>query len=191
MTMIGSPWLERYRGRGAPFEKVVSYAKAGADLGAIVELSRSFTLENNMKDRRTSDTSGGGLWDAQEDRECDSSMGGGGGETVSRADPGDDCLSVENGCRVIPANTTSMEDALRREAKKRKSSSFSRKGAKSAAGTFLTQAGGGVPATTSSHKVRMKAQAEHWDFIKTFMVRMEDDRSVTLTACPPYHQPTP
>jgi len=107
------------------------------------------------------------------------------------ADPGDDCLSVENGCRVIPANTTSMEDALRKEAKKRKVSSFSRKGAKSAAGTFLTQARGGVPATTSTHKVRTKAQADQWNFIKTFMVRMEDDRSVTIIACPSYHQPTP
>ncbi len=65
-------------------------------------------------------------------------------------------MSVENGCRVIPANTTSMEDALRKEAKKRKVSSLSRKGAKSAADTFLTQAGGGgfpqPPAHTRSER---------------------------------------
>ncbi|KAM3572990.1 hypothetical protein VYU27_005032 [Nannochloropsis oceanica] len=82
-----------------------------------------------------------------------------------------------------------MEDALRKEAKKRKVSSFSRKGAKSAAGTFLTQARGGVPATTSTHKVRTKAQADQWNFIKTFMVRMEDDRKkitrFTKTSSPP------
>ena len=77
--MIDSPWLERYRGRGARFEKVVSYAKAGADLGAIAELSRSFVSDKGRKGRRTCDASGDGTWDGGRAWESNSSSIGGGG----------------------------------------------------------------------------------------------------------------